>query len=92
MLLRRLRRPPVPRGLRKRLAALGYVASGPTRSSRDRALPDPKDCIGPTAVNLRSDDRGIGSASISDRVRCDRAIHVRSHMDRSIPQSEIADR
>ncbi|MGH9331212.1 MAG: sulfatase family protein, partial [Vicinamibacterales bacterium] len=36
----------VPVGLRQRLAALGYVASGPTRPPLDHALPDPKDCIG----------------------------------------------
>jgi arylsulfatase A-like enzyme len=83
----------VPAALREGLAALGYVAAGPMRVSRNRKdLPDPKDCVGLIGVELRSADREIGSASIYDRVRCDRAIHVRSHMDRSISRSEIADR
>ena len=83
----------VPAALQENLAALGYVTPAPMRASRDgKDLPDPKDCVGLMGVNLRSADREIGSASIYDRVRCDSAIRVKSHMDRAIAKSEIADR
>ena len=82
----------VPAALQENLAALGYVTPAPMRASRDgKDLPDPKDCVGLMGVNLRLADRQIWLCLPYDRVRCDSAIRVKSHMDRAIAKSEIAD-